>query len=607
MTQKKTTLKIGNASGYWGDDPDALFRQVEGGGLDYISMDFLAEITMSIMRKQKNRDPEAGYARDFIPMLERVLPKLLKDKTKIITNAGGINPAACAAAVSAMAKKLGLNPKIAVVYGDDIMERLDELKGKGCAFANMETGQAFGDIATRMEAANVYFGAAPVVEALQWDPDIVLTGRVTDTGITVAAMVHEFGWSLQDWDKLASGIVGGHIIECGSQSTGGNFSDWHLVPSFKKIGYPILEVSADGSFVVTKHPGTGGLVSVDTVREQLFYEMGDAKAYITPDVVADFSTIRLEPAGKDRVRVSGVKGYEPTDSYKVSMAYADGYKCVGEIGISGPDARRKAEAFAGIFWDRLGTAFEATETEYFGYNAFHRSMGHAEDGQEIILRLGARDRDEKKLKRLGKMVPSVILGGPPGVTILGGVPAVREIVSYWPALMPKTAITPEIALYEGGYKNVRAVTSTETGSWRPSKNEAQTAEKASKPIAQVMAESSKGTRLYEICLARSGDKGDTANVGVMARSRAAFDFLDGYLTAQRMKDLFQELCHGRVIRYKLDNMLGFNFLLENSLGGGGTMTLRADAQGKTFAQATLRQLAEIPESVLKDMRSGATK
>lgn len=606
-TPRTTTLKIGNASGYWGDDPDALFRQVEGGGLDYISMDFLAEITMSIMRKQKNRDPEAGYARDFIPMLERVLPKLMKDKTKIITNAGGINPAACAAAVSAMAKKLGLNPKIAVVYGDDIMDRLDELQGKGCAFANMETGQAFGGIKSRMEAANVYFGAAPVVEALKWEPDIVLTGRVTDTGITVAAMVYEFGWSLKDWDKLAAGIVAGHILECGSQATGGNFSDWQLVKSYKKIGYPIVEVSPDSSFVVTKHTGSGGLVSVDTVREQLFYEMGDPKAYITPDVVADFSTIRLEPAGADRVRVSGVKGYEPTDSYKVSMAFADGFKCVGEIGISGPNARKKAEAFAQIFWDRVGTDFAATETEYFGYNAFHRSMAHADEGQEIILRLGARDHDEKKLKRLGKLVPSVILGGPPGVTILGGVPPVREIVSYWPALMPKTAINPEVALYEGGYKEARSVPTTETGNWRPSKGEAQVAESVSRTVAQAMADNSKGVPLYEICLARSGDKGDTANVGVMARSRAAFDFLDKYLTAQRMKDLFQELCFGRVVRYKLDNMLGFNFLLENSLGGGGTMTLRADAQGKTYAQATLRQLAEIPEAVLKDVRAGAAQ
>ncbi len=598
----KSLIRIGNASGYWGDDPEALERQINGGRLDYVSMDFLAEITMSIMQKQKSRDPEAGYARDFIGMLERVLPKLLKDKTKIITNAGGINPEACSEAIHVMAQRLGLKPKIAVVYGDDILGKLGELRAKGCAFANMETGRPFTEIEKRIEAANVYFGAAPVAEALKWDPDIVITGRVTDTGITVGAMVHEFGWSLEDWDKLASGIVAGHIIECGSQATGGNFSDWHLVPTYKNIGYPIVEVNADGTFVVTKHPGTGGLVSLDTVREQLFYEMGSPKAYITPDVVSDFSTIQLAADGPDRVRISGVKGYEPTNSYKVSMAYSDGFKCVGEVAISGPNARRKAEAFAEVFWSRAGKNFIETETEFFGLNAFHRSMGHAEEANEIIMRVGARDYDQKKLKKFAKVVPSIILGGPPGVTILGGVPKIQDIVSYWPALMPKTAIHPMIAQFNHGYSDVKDCESTRTGSYAPKETEAQISHKPSRSAAEAAADSAAGTPLYEICLARSGDKGDTANVGVMARSKKALEFLDGYLTAQRMKDLFQELCHGRVLRYRLDNMSGFNFLLENSLGGGGTMTLRADAQGKTFAQALLRQKVQIPKDVLDDVK-----
>ncbi len=602
MTTKKTMIKIGNASGYWGDDPDALERQVNSGRLDYISMDFLAEITMSIMQKQKSRDPEAGYARDFIGMLERVLPKLLKDKTKIITNAGGINPQACSEAIDAMANRLGLKPKIAVVYGDDILEKLGQLRAKGCAFANMETGRAFSEVEKRIEAANVYFGAAPVAEALKGDPDIIITGRVTDTGITVGPMIHEFGWSLEDWDKLASGIVAGHIIECGSQATGGNFSDWHLVKSFHKIGYPIVEVSADGTFIVTKHPNTGGLVSVDTVREQLFYEMGSPKAYLTPDVVADFSSIKLKAAGPDRVEVSQVKGHEPTPFYKVSMAYSDGFKCIGEIAISGPNARAKAEAFAEVFWGRAGKDFAATETEYFGLNAFHRSMGASDEANEIILRVGARDSDQKKLRRFAKLVPSVILGGPPGVTILGGVPKIHDIVSYWPALMPKTAIAPMVAGFNHGYTEVRECDSTKTGNYQAKESDAQIATKATRGVADAIGEGRGGTPLYEICLARSGDKGDTANVGVIARSKKALEFLDGFLTAQRMKDLFQELCHGRIIRYRLDNLGGFNFLLENSLGGGGTMTLRADAQGKTFAQAVLRQRVAIPKDVLDDVK-----
>lgn len=600
---RKDVLRIGNAGGYWGDDPEALYRQVHGGRLDYISMDFLAEITMSIMQKQRKRDPDAGYARDFLPMLESVFPKLIQDKTRIITSAGGVNPEACADAIETLASRLGLKVKIAVVYGDNIVDRMGQLVAKGCTFENMETGEPFSHVEARIEAANVYFGAAPVVEALKWDPDIIITGRVTDTGITVAPMIHEFGWSMTDWDKLSSGIVAGHILECGSQSTGGNFTDWHLVKNYAKIGYPIVEVSPDASFVVTKHPGTGGLVSVDTVREQLFYEMGAPGAYLTPDVVADFGTIKLKAAGPDRVHVSGVKGYEPTDRYKVSMAYADGFKCQGEIAISGPDARRKAEAFAKIFWDRCGTDFAATETELVGYNAFHRSLTHQDDGNEIILRLGVRDTDKAKLRHFSKLIPALILGGPPGVCILGGVPKPQEIISYWPALMPKLAIEPMVARYRGGYAEAHHVTTTETGHFAGTPGQSETATAAKRPIAAALKDGENGTPLSAIALARSGDKGDTSNIGVMARSPKAYAFLCQYLTAERVKDWFQELCHGPVTRHRVDTMGGLNFLLENALGGGGTMTLRADAQGKMFGQAIMRQKVDIPADVLADVKA----
>ena len=276
------SLRVGNAGGYWGDDPKALYRQVKGGHLDYITMDFLAEVTMSIMQKQRSRDPGLGYAKDLLAMLKDVLPKLLSHGTCLITNAGGVHPEACAAAIEKLGDELGLKPKISVVYGDDILGRLGELQAKGCRFSNMETGAEFDQIASHVEAANVYFGAAPVVEALKDKPDIIITGRVTDTGITVAPMIYEFGWSFEDYDKIASGIIAGHILECGCQATGGNFSDWHLVPSFVNMGFPIAEVKSDGTFTITKHPDSGGLVSVDTIREQLFYEMGRPDAYLTP-------------------------------------------------------------------------------------------------------------------------------------------------------------------------------------------------------------------------------------------------------------------------------------------------------------------------------------
>lgn len=602
MTRKKN-IRIGNAGGYWGDDPTALLRQVRGGHLDYISMDFLAEITMSIMQKQRSLDPKLGYARDFVGMLEEVLPDLLKNKTKIITNAGGVNPVACAEAIANLAQKLGLHPKIAIVYGDDILKSIDDLQKKGCDFKNMEDGRDFKTVRSSVEAANVYFGAGPVVEALKWDPDIIVTGRVTDTGITVAAMIHEFGWSPRDWDKLASGIVAGHIIECGCQSTGGNFTDWHKVSSFTKMGYPIIDVSADGSFVVTKHPNTGGLVSVDTVREQLFYEMGNPKAYITPDVVADFSTIQLKSDGPDRVRISGVKGYEPTPFYKVSMAYQDGFKVLGSICISGPQARQKAETFASIFWEKVGKNFAATETEYMGWNACHRSLGHQEDGNEIILRVGARDTDQARLRKFSKMVPALILSGPPGVCVLGGAPKPAEVVSYWPALMPKEAVKPKIAFFDHGIKEEKIVDSDVIGHFSGVPVDSQIAKTASSDIKTALSRPDDAhlTPLIKIALGRSGDKGDMANIGIMARSPKAFAWLETWLTAQRVKDYFQELCHGPVVRYKLENMNGFNFLLDASLGGGGTLTLRTDAQGKTFAQALLRQLAPIPKDVLGDV------
>lgn len=598
----KRTIKIGNAGGYWGDDPSALMRQVSAGHLDYITMDFLAEITMSIMQKQQAKDPSLGYARDFITMLRPVLKSVIEKKTTIITNAGGINPQGCARAIRALGEELGVSPKISIVYGDDILGSIDELRDQGAAFTNMETGDDFSGVKDKIEAANIYFGAAPVVAALKHDPDIIITGRVTDTGITLAAMIHEFGWSLNDWDKLAHGIVAGHIMECGTQATGGNFTDWERVHSFDEVGFPIVEVNPDGTFIVTKHENTGGLVSVDTVREQLFYEMGNPRAYITPDVIADFSTIVLRAAGNHQVKVSGVKGYAPTDLYKVSMAYEDGYKAQGSIIVSGPHARKKAEKFSEIFWKRCEGDFEETLTEYIGWNACQRSLVQSEDGNEILLRLGVRAKKKDMLSKFAKLVPSLILSGPPGVAVLGGVPKPQKVVSYWPALIPKKICHPVIARYgKDALSDIELVKNTATGNFTATEKDAQIAEDITQSVKEcITGQDANWPRLQSICLARSGDKGDTANIGVMARSPLAYKFLKEYLTAGHIKNLFQELCKGRVTRYELPSMQGFNFLLDSALGGGGTKTLRLDAQGKTFAQALLAQRAPIPQEVLSE-------
>ena len=463
----KDMIRIGNAGGYWGDDPSALERQINGDiKLDYITMDFLAEITMSIMQKQKDKDSSLGYARDFLGMLKRVFPTLMKNNTRIITNAGGINPQYCGLAIRELAESMGLDPKIAIVYGDDILSELDTLEKQNIAFKNMETGEDFSSVKSKIKSANIYFGATAVVEALKWNPDIIITGRVTDTGITMAPMIHHFNWASDDWDKLAAGVVAGHIIECGTQSTGGNFTDWKRVDSFDKVGFPIIEMHKNGDFFVTKHTDTGGLVCVDTVREQLVYEMGNPNVYITPDVIAKFSTIKLEQVADNKVKVSGIKGDEPTPFYKVSMAYEDGFKSIGSIMISGPNAREKAESFSRIFWKRIEGNIEEKATEYVGFNSCHRSLVGKDDGNEILLRLGARSQEKSVLQSFGKIIPALILSGPPGVAVIGGVPRPAVVMSYWPALMPKEAIKPKIARLENGkFVDERVIENCPTGNF----------------------------------------------------------------------------------------------------------------------------------------------
>ncbi|HET9466447.1 MAG TPA: acyclic terpene utilization AtuA family protein, partial [Gemmatimonadales bacterium] len=340
-------VRVAAGQGFWGDWLEAPVRQVRGGPIDYLMMDYLAEVTMSIMQKQKSRDPKAGYARDFVPLMERILPDIVERGIKVTSNAGGVNPRGCAEAVLEVARRLGLAGKVKVglVTGDDLLGRLDELIGSGHPLSNMETGRPLADIRDQVLSANAYLGMAPIVEALRGGADVVITGRVTDTGLTLAPIFHEFGWPPDDWDKVAAGTVAGHIIECGAQCSGGNLlKDWRSVKGLADPGFPIVEAFPDGSFVVTKHPGTGGVVSVASVTEQLVYEMGDPHSYITPDGVADFTTIELEQAGRDRVRVSGIRGGARTPMLKVSVAYFYGYKAVGTLVYSWPEAYDKAQA-----------------------------------------------------------------------------------------------------------------------------------------------------------------------------------------------------------------------------------------------------------------------
>lgn len=451
------TIRIASGQGFWGDWLEAPWRQVTGGPVDYLMMDYLAEVTMSIMQKQKSRDPSLGYAKDFIPLMERLLPVLVERGVKVTTNAGGVNPKGCAEAVAAAARRLGLRGKlrIGVVTGDDLLSRVDELLAAGHQLGNMDTGRPLADVRDRLQSVNAYLGAAPVVNALDRGADIVITGRVTDTGLTLGPMMHAFGWSPDAWDLLAAGTVAGHTIECGAQCSGGNcLIDWERVPDLANVGYPIVEAHRDGSFEITKHPGTGGRITIAGVTEQLVYEMGDPTQYITPDCVADFTTIQLRQVGKDRVRFSGIRGRPATDKLKVSAAYFYGYKAIGTLVYTWPDALKKARAADRVLRQRLadlGLEFETILTEFVGADATHGPLALRElrtaEIPEVQLRVGVRATDRAPIERFTREIAPLILNGPPSVTgFAGGRPKPEEIVAYWPALLDKTQVQPCVDL-----------------------------------------------------------------------------------------------------------------------------------------------------------------
>jgi hypothetical protein len=408
---------------------------------------------MSIMQKQKARDARAGYARDFIPLMKRILPACVERDIKVTANAGGVNVRGCADALIEVARELGLAGKlrIGIVTGDDIMSRLDELLSRGVELRNMDTGEPLSTVRDSIQSANVYLGAAPLVEALQQGAHVVITGRATDTGLTLAPLMHEFGWAANDWNRLAAGTIAGHIIECGAQASGGNCQfEWRNIPNLADVGFPIVEASPDGTFVITKHEGTGGCINIPSIKEQLVYEMGDPHEYITPDCVADFTTIRLQDDGRDRVRVYGIEGRAATEFFKVSISYSAGFKAVGTLVYAWPDAFEKAQAADKILrarLDRLGLRFDHVLTEFVGVNATHgRLAGEAPaDLPEVQLRVGVRGQDRAAIERFTKEIAPLILTGPPAVTgFAGGRPKVEEIVAYWPALIPKSEIKPSV-------------------------------------------------------------------------------------------------------------------------------------------------------------------
>ena len=595
----KDKIRIGNAGGFWGDDLGALKRQLMGGELDYITIDYLAEITMSILRKQQIKNPNLGYVTDFVDQIIDVAPILESLDTRIVVNAGGINPLACAQEITRRLKPLNISFKMAVIEGDNVLDLIDEVYPERVNFKNMENGQDFSEVKDKIQSANAYLGLPPILEALNTDAQIIIAGRVTDTSITMAPMVHEFGWALNDWNKLASGLIAGHIIECGAQGSGGNFTDWEKVPRWDNFGYPIVEIYPDSTFIVTKHENTGGLITTDTVKEQLVYEMGNPSFYISPDVVVNFLSINLEEVGTNKVKVSGITGLPSTNFLKISMAYEDGFKAVSSIIISGGNALSKAEIFAEIFWERLGGKYEKSNTEYVGFDSTHRHLSPENQPNEVLLRFSVYDYDRDKIEYFAKSIAPMILSGPPGVAVTGGRPRTQSVMTYYPCLIPKGEVTAKVYYLteEGEIETSKEILSVL--GFEEDFEEISVGKQISKGI--IENESKETTTLVELkdlCLARSGDKGDMANIGLIARNSEIYEYLKEYLTADKVKYIFGTMCKGEVIRYELDNLEALNFLLEKSLDGGGTKSLMIDAQGKTYASALLAQKIRVPETFI---------
>jgi hypothetical protein len=446
-------IRIGNGCGFWGDNLDAPVLLAEHGRLDYLTLEYLAELTMSILALQKQRDADAGYATDFLDVLERLAPLLrAQPKLRIVTNAGGMNPRACAVKARALLDRAGLADRIlATVTGDDLLPGLDRLLADGQTFANLDTGEPLASVRARVVSANAYLGARPIVAALQAGASIVITGRVADASLTLGPAVYEFGWEWSDWNRLSAGTVAGHVIECGAQATGGLWCNWQEAPDMANVGYPIAEMDVEGGLWITKPPATGGAVNCETVSEQLLYEVGDPAAYLTPDVTADFTSLTLRQAGPDRVSIETVQGKPATDSYKVSIAYRDGFISSGTLTIFGPDAPAKAKLCGEMILQRLrrvGVELAKTNIECEGTGACVPGVIRPPDSPpEVVLRVSARDSRRSAVERFTKEFAPLVTSGLPGVTgYTTGRPPVREVFAYWPALVAKDLIRPEVRI-----------------------------------------------------------------------------------------------------------------------------------------------------------------
>ncbi|WP_095148809.1 acyclic terpene utilization AtuA family protein [Pseudomonas sp. Irchel s3a18] len=588
------TVRIGCASAFWGDTSTAAAQLVEGAQLDYLVFDYLAEITMSLLAGARLKDPQAGYATDFVEVLGPLLGRISQQSIRVISNAGGVNPLACAAALQSACDAAGVPLKIAVLLGDDLQPQFKQLATRGVQ--EMFSGAPLPPMCV---STNAYLGAPGIVEALRQGADIVITGRVVDSAVVSAALVHEFGWSWQDYDKLAQAALAGHIIECGAQCTGGNFTDWRAVPDYEHIGFPVVEVGADGQFTVGKPEGSGGLVTPLTVGEQLLYEIGNPRAYLLPDVVCDFSQVKLQQHGHNCVQVHGAKGLPPSAQYKVSATYPDGFRCTASCLIAGIDAvakaRRVSDAIIArtseMFSQRGWAPYSEVNIELLGSEATYGPHGQRQDSREVVIKLAVRHPNKQALILFSREIAQAATGMAPGLTgIVGGRPTVYPLIRLYSFLIDKTACALEVDLQGQRYAcPLPALDHLDTATlpvpFAP-------------PKPQGRADAS--VALVKLAVARSGDKGNHSNIGVMARSPDYLPWIAEALTPEVMVDWMSHVLdpvHGRVERWYLPGTHSLNFLLENALGGGGVASLRIDPQGKAFAQQLLEIQIPVPQSI----------
>lgn len=589
-------VKIGCASGFWGDTNTAAFQLVHLADINYLVFDYLSEITMSIMAKAMMVEPKHGYALDFVSrVMAPLLKKIAEKKIKVISNAGGVNPLACRDALQKIIKEYGLDLKVAVVLGDDLLAKHEQLKQQN--IQEMFSGEALPE---QVASSNAYLGAVAIRDALNLGANIVITGRVVDSAVVLAPLLHEYQWSLDDYDKLAQGSLAGHVIECGAQCTGGNFTDWQLVQGFDNMGFPVVEVSEDGSFIVTKPQGTGGLVSTATVAEQIVYEIGNPQAYLLPDVIADFTLVHLEQIGEHRVRVTGAKGQAPTAQYKVSATYPDGYRVLVSFFIAGREAPQKAQVIADailakcerVLAMRSVPPFSEKSVEILGIESTYGAHAQALNSREVVVKIAVKHMFKEACMFFASEIAQASTGMAPALAgIVGGRPKASPVIKLFSFLIDKNQVNVEID-FEGQRHAVEIPQNISTQQI----NTLVTGESAVYQGDEIEVP------LIEIAHARSGDKGNHSNIGVIARKADYLPWIRAALTEQAVASYMQHVLDaekGRVIRYELPGLNALNFMLENALGGGGVASLRIDPQGKAFAQQLLDMSVKVPANLLE--------